>query len=59
MTTRNDITGDEIKTKEITDKYRENFDLIFGTLKPLPKSEVDKIVEIAKQIKENKDEDSN
>lgn len=30
MTTRNDITGDEIKTKEITDKYRENFDLIFG-----------------------------
>jgi hypothetical protein len=35
MTTRNDITGDEIKTKEITDKYRENFDKIFG--KPEPK----------------------
>ena len=37
MTTRNDITGDEIKTKEITDKYRENFDLIFG--KPQPKEQ--------------------
>ena len=34
MTTRNDITGDEIKTKEITDKYRENFDLIFGNPQP-------------------------
>jgi hypothetical protein len=51
MTTRNDITGDEIKTKEITDKYRENFDLIFGTLKPLPKSEVNKIVEVIEKIK--------
>ena len=38
MTTRNDITGDEIKTKEITDKYRENFDLIFG--KPQPKEQL-------------------
>ena len=54
MTTRNDITGDEIKTKEITDKYRENFDLIFGTLKPLPKSEVDKIVEVIENIKGEK-----
>jgi hypothetical protein len=50
MTTRNDITGDEIKTKEITDKYRENFDQIFGTLKPLPKSEVEKIVDLAQKI---------
>ncbi len=37
MVTRNDVTGDEIKTKEITDKYRENFDLIFG--KPQPKEQ--------------------
>lgn len=29
MTTRNDITGDEIKTKDVSDKYRENFDRIF------------------------------
>lgn len=30
MTTHNDITGDAIKTKEITDKFRENFDKIFN-----------------------------
>ena len=29
MTTHNDITGDAIKTKEITDAFRENFDKIF------------------------------
>jgi hypothetical protein len=41
MTTRNDVTGDEIKTKEITDKYRENFDLIFG--KPKPEEQKEKL----------------
>ena len=51
MVTRNDVTGDEIKTKEITDKYRENFDRIFGSLKPLPQVEVDKIVEVMEKIK--------
>jgi hypothetical protein len=54
MTTRNDITGDEIKTKKITAKYRENFDRIFGSLKPLPQSEVDKIVEAMEKIKGEK-----
>jgi hypothetical protein len=54
MTTRNDVTGDEIKTKEITDKYRENFDRIFGSLKPLPQSEVDKIVDLMEKIKGEK-----
>jgi hypothetical protein len=43
MTTRNDITGDEIKTKEITDKYRENFDKIFR--KPEPLEELNKAAE--------------
>lgn len=42
---KNDVTGDEIKTKQITDAYRKNFDEIFkrkkvepgysGTIKPL------------------------
>ena len=59
MTTRNDVTGDEIKTKEITDKYRENFDRIFGSLKPLPQSEVDKIVKTMEIIKGNKNESDN
>ena len=34
MTTHNDITGDAIKTKEITDKFRENFDKIFNSTCP-------------------------
>ena len=29
MTARNDITGDEIKTKTSSDAYRENYDKIF------------------------------
>lgn len=33
MTTKNDITGDEIKTKIISESYRENFEKIFGTTK--------------------------
>lgn len=28
--TRNDITGDAIRTRTITDKYRDNYDAIFG-----------------------------
>lgn len=28
-TARNDVTGDLIKSKPTTDKYRENFDAIF------------------------------
>lgn len=59
MTTRNDVTGDEIKTKEITDSYRDNFDRIFGKLKPLPQSEVDKIVKTMEIIKGNKNESDN
>jgi hypothetical protein len=30
MTTRNDITGDELRSKTPTDKYRDNYDKIFG-----------------------------
>ena len=29
MVARNDITGDSIQTKGVTDKYRDNYDLIF------------------------------
>jgi len=29
MTAKNDITGDEIKTKTSSDAYRENYDKIF------------------------------
>lgn len=30
MTARNDVTGDLIQSKVVTDKFREQFDLIFG-----------------------------
>jgi hypothetical protein len=33
MATRNDITGDLIATRQITDTYRNNYDLIFGKKK--------------------------
>lgn len=29
MSAKNDITGDNIKTKYVSDKYRDNFDEIF------------------------------
>ena len=39
---KNDITGDEIKTKEVSDSYRDNFDKIFGKPKGLDMSEEDR-----------------
>lgn len=30
MTTRNEITGDSIRSKPTTEQYRENFDKIFN-----------------------------
>jgi len=34
MTTKNDITGDRLATKEATDAYREGYDRIFGKKPP-------------------------
>ena len=33
MVAKNDITGDSIQTKGVTDTYRNNYDLIFGKKK--------------------------
>ena len=33
MVARNDITGDAIQTKGVSDSYRNNYDLIFGKKK--------------------------
>lgn len=30
MVARNDITGDAIQTRVVSDAYRDNYDLIFG-----------------------------
>lgn len=42
MTAKNDITGDEIKNKEISESYRQNFEKIFGVTKKEYKPEEDK-----------------
>jgi len=36
MTSRNDITGDELKSKTNNDKYRDGWDRIFGKKKEEP-----------------------
>lgn len=41
---KNEITGDEIKTKGISNSYRENFDKIFGKPQGLAMSEEDRKV---------------
>lgn len=33
MAAKNDITGDSIQTRGISDAYRDNYDLIFGKKK--------------------------
>lgn len=33
MAAKNDITGDSIQTRTVTDTYRNNYDLIFGKKK--------------------------
>lgn len=34
MAAKNDITGDSIQTRGISEAYRNNYDLIFGKKKP-------------------------
>lgn len=36
MASKNDITGDTIATRQITDSYRDNFDRIFRKKKDEP-----------------------
>ena len=43
MATKNDITGDSISTKQVTDKYRDNWDKIFGQKEAAPpKDQIEK-----------------
>lgn len=48
---KNDVTGDKIKTKNITENYRSNFDKIFKKAEPGYTGEVRK-----KPEEEKKDE---
>ncbi len=49
MVARNDITGDAIQTKNVSNAYRDNYDLIFGKKK---KTENEIIDEVSKLISE-------
>lgn len=44
MATTNDVTGDSIQTKNVSDAYRSNYDLIFR--KPVLKSENNVSIEV-------------
>lgn len=39
MAAKNDITGDSIQTRTVSETYRNNYDLIFGKKKKDEKSE--------------------
>lgn len=38
MTSKNDVTGDLIKSKSTTQQYRDNWDSIFGKNKSTPET---------------------
>lgn len=40
MASNNDITGDPIKTKSVSNKYRDNYDKIFNKKEPNDKTKV-------------------
>ena len=42
MAAKNDITGDSIQTRGISDAYRNNYDLIFGKKKKVDNTGTDK-----------------
>ena len=42
MVAKNDITGDSIQTKGVSDTYRNNYDLIFGKKKVEDNTDVTK-----------------
>lgn len=53
MTSRNDITGDALKTKTTTDAYRDGWDRIFGKkteVVPVPEDLVKKIEILIKDV---------
>ena len=43
MAAKNDITGDSIQTRTVTDTYRDNYDRIFGKKKNDKPAESDSV----------------
>lgn len=44
MVAKNDITGDAIQTKGVTDAYRDNYDLIWGKKKKTDAEKFDEAI---------------
>ena len=44
MVARNDITGDSIQTKGVSDAYRDNYDIIFGKKKKTDAEKFDEAI---------------
>jgi hypothetical protein len=44
MVAKNDITGDSIQTKNVSNAYRDNYDLIFGKKKKTESEKFDEQV---------------
>lgn len=55
MAAKNDITGDTIATRQITDSYRDNFDRIFRKKKDEPAATTDDPVRDTEPTEANKD----
>ena len=61
MAAKNDITGDEIKSKSSTKAYEDNWDRIFGKKEKTPKERLDNHIDghpNEKQFGSNEDKDS-
>lgn len=56
MTAKNDITGDSIRTKGVTEAYLNNYDLIFGKKKSKVSDTTDELNAKKDDINERKDE---
>lgn len=54
---KNDITGDSIQTRGISDAYRDNYDLIFGK-KKVKNSDTDVVKENANEETETGSSDN-
>lgn len=61
MAAKNDITGDSIQTRGVSDAYRDNYDLIFGKKKKSRVEEIQDLYkaseELEKEIRDGRNED--
>ena len=59
MVAKNDITGDSIQTKGVTNAYRDNYDIIFNKKKKTDAEKFDEQVVMKDEYYDLDDEGSN